>query len=117
MARALQPYFDGWYEADVEKLKMAFRESCRLTCVIDGKLDQDSMPKVYEFVANRQSPSSHGEKRHDRILSIHKSSPDIALAVVHLSIEAKLFTDYLLLVKLEGNWKIVSKLFSFSKLP
>ena len=113
----LQSYFDGWYEADVEKLKMAFHDSCLLSCVIDGKLDQDPMPKVYDSVANRQSPASRGEARHDRILSIQQSSPEIALAVVQLSIGAKLFTDYLSLVKLDGRWKIVSKVFSFSKLP
>lgn len=113
IASALQPYFDGWYEADVEKLKQVFHPSCHLFCVLDGRLDDDDMEKVYKSVANRQSPKSRGEVRRDKILSIHKSSGEIGLAVVQLSIGDKLFTDYLSMAKLNGEWRILSKTFSF----
>ena len=112
----LQTYFDGWYEADPDKLARAFHPDCHLFCVIDGKLDNDAMPKVLDGVAHRTSGASRGDARHDRILSLDLASPTTALAKVQLSINRKLFTDYLSLIRLDSEWRIISKVFSFEPL-
>jgi hypothetical protein len=116
LTNALGDYFDGWYEADVEKLRRVFHPACRLQCVINDAHDDDDMDKVYAGVRNRQSPASRGEVRHDRILSIAIPGPTWALAQVQLSIGPKLFTDFLSFLKIEGRWQIVSKVFGFESL-
>jgi hypothetical protein len=116
IAAVLQHYFDGWHEADVEKLKLAFHPSCHLYCVLNDALDDDGMEKVYAGVRSRTSPQSRGEARHDRILSVDISSETLAIARVQLSIGPKLFTDNLSLLKIGGRWQIVAKVFSWAQL-
>lgn len=112
----LQTYFDGWYECDVGKLQSVFHPSCHLVCIIDGALDDDDMPKVLAGVARRESGASRGAPRHDRVLMLDVASPTTAMAKVELSINAKLFTDYLSLLRVDGRWRIMAKVFSFRPL-
>jgi len=114
---ALGDYFDGWYFADTDKLRRVFHPGCRLQCVIDEALDVDDMGKVYAGVERRESPAQRDEVRRDEILSIDVASAESALAKIRLAIGRKLFTDYLSLLKVDGGWMIVSKVFSFAALP
>jgi hypothetical protein len=116
IAAVLQQYFDGWHEADAEKLQQAFHPACHLYCVLNDTLDDDGMEKVYASVRARTSPKSRGEARHDRILAIEISSETLAMARVRLSIGSKLFTDNLSLLKIGGRWRIVAKVFSWAQL-
>lgn len=117
IAAALADYFDGWYEADADRLARVLHPSCHLFCVIDGALDDDDREKVLESVRRRESPASRGEVRRDRIVAIDVSSPVTALAKVELAIGRKLFTDYLSLLRLDGSWQVISKTFSWALLP
>ena len=112
----LQIYFDAWYECDVEKLKAVFHPSCHLVCVIDGELDDDDMAKVHARIAKLESGASRGDARHDKVLMVDVASPTTAAAKVRLAIGKKLFTDYLSLLRLDGRWVIMAKVFSFRPL-
>jgi 4-oxalocrotonate tautomerase len=117
IATALQLYFDGFYEGDVAKLKRIFHPVCHLTHANDGKLSHDDMETVYARVAGRASPAKNNEKRRDVILAIDASSPISALARVQIAIGPRLFTDYLNLLKIDREWRIVAKVFSWVELP
>jgi hypothetical protein len=116
LAAALKIYFDGFYEGDVAMLKRVFYSGCHLQVATDGHNDDD-MEAVYARVAGRPSSASQGEPRRDRIMSLKVVSPSLAVAQVQLSIGAKLFTDVLSFLKLDGQWRIVSKVFSFEAIP
>ena len=114
ISTTLANYFDGFYEGDIEALKSIFHPACHLYAATDGALQDDPMEAVYARVAGREAPAKSGQKRQDCILSIDKSGAESALARVQIAIGAKLFTDYLSLLKLDGRWQIISKTYTYS---
>ena len=113
IVKVLQDYFDGFYASDVEKLKGVFHPNCHLLSATDGPLTDDDMDAVYARVAGRRPPAAENQKRLDRVLSIDKAGPEAALAKVQIAIGPKLFTDYLNLLRIDGRWQIISKIYSY----
>ena len=110
---ALELFFDGFYEGDVEKLERIFHPSCHLFSAADGPLIDDDMGTVYEHVTTRLSPKSRNQPRYDRIISIDISAPESAHAKVQIAFGDRFFTDYLSLLKIDGQWRIISKTFTY----
>ena len=108
----LQDYFDGFYASDVDKLKRVFHPNWHLISVTGGPLVDDPMDVVYARVAGRTPPAAENQKRRDRVLSIDKSGPEAALAKVQIAIGPRLYTDYLNLLRIDGRWQIVAKIYS-----
>ena len=50
IARALDAYFDGFYEGDVAKLERIFHPAAHLYTAADGPLQDDPMEAVYARV-------------------------------------------------------------------
>ena len=103
-------YLDGGTNNDFETLKKAFHETATMKYIGgEGYTEVNAL----EFFGSRMKP---GPKQ-DRITRI--SSIDIAgnAANARLEIEYPTFTfiDYMHLLKINGEWKIVSKIF-FKKL-
>lgn len=113
LVQAMQLYFDGFHDGDVETLKKVFHPSCHLISGTGGTLVDDPMPAVYDRVRGRPAPAAAGQPRYDHILSIHLAGPETALVTCRIAIAPKLFTDYLNFVKLDGQWRIVSKVFTW----
>jgi hypothetical protein len=116
ITKALQLYFDGFYNGDVAALRRIFHPSCHLSHANEGALVHDDMETVYARVAGRVAPAKNGEQRRDTILSIDASGPKSALARVQISIGPRLFTDYLNLLKIDGEWRIIAKVYSWVEL-
>jgi 4-oxalocrotonate tautomerase len=113
LVAAMQLYFDGFYEGDLDTLKQVFHPDCHLISGTGGSLVNEPMADVYARVAGRVSPARNGQPRYDRILSIDLAGPETALVTCRMAVEPKLFTDYLNFVKLDGRWRIVSKVFTW----
>lgn len=113
LVQAMQLYFDGFHEGDVETLKKVFHPACHLMSSATGELVDDPMGAVYARVAGRAAPASTGQPRHDHILSIDLAGPETALVKCQIAIAPKLFTDYLNFARIDGEWRIVSKVFTF----
>jgi hypothetical protein len=62
-------------------------------------------------VAARQSPASRGERRRDQIDALDLAGENTAVARVRCSIGARDFVDFLTLVRTEGRWRIIAKVF------
>ncbi|MEQ9331397.1 nuclear transport factor 2 family protein [Thalassobaculum sp.] len=116
LVQAMQLYFDGFHEGDVETLQKVFHPNCHLISGTGGTLVDDPMPAVYDRVRGRTAPAAAGQPRHDHILSIDLAGPECALVTCRIAIAPKLFTDYLNFVKLDGQWRIVSKVFTWVKI-
>lgn len=113
VAGALQVYFDGLHFSDTGRLRQVFHPEAHYFCATMGQLLHLDMPAYFPVVDRRPSPASQGHARADRILSIEFAGPVTAFAKVECSIPPKRFTDFLTLVKLEGRWRIVAKVFHF----
>lgn len=113
LVQAMQLYFDGFHEGNVDTLKRVFHPDCHLISGTGGSLANDPMEAVYARVRGRTSPAAAGQARYDRILSIDLAGPETALVTCRIAIEPKLFTDYLNFVKLDGTWRIVSKVYTW----
>ncbi len=117
IADALKPYFDGFYEGDVDKLKSIFHPSCHLYSALDADLMDSDMEAVYGRVGNRVKPSERGDPKEDGIITIDQSGPECAFAKVMIALGDNRFTDYLTLLKLDGRWQIIGKTFTGVKRP
>ena len=113
IAAVLQQYFDGLHHSDTGILRRVFHPSALYACASDGTLLALRMDDYFAIVDRRTSPASKGEARHDRIVSIELAGPVTALARVECSIAPKHFTDLLTLVRLDGRWQIIAKVFHF----
>ena len=58
ISQALAPYFDGFYQGDVETLKRIFHANAHLYSASDGPLQDDPMDAVYARVSSRTPPAA-----------------------------------------------------------
>ncbi len=109
----LQTYFDGLYHSDTGRLRQVFHPKAQYVSVTEGTFLYRDMADYFAVVDARPSPASRGEGRRDEIVSIEFAGPVTARAVLHCAIGTKFFTDYLTLIKLDGRWQVISKVFHF----
>lgn len=112
IAAALVPYFDGFYEGDVEKLKQIFHPNSHLYSAPGGNLLDSDMTAVYARIGGRTKPAERGDPKEDAIITIDQSGADCAYAKVMIALGENRFTDYLTFLKLDGRWQIISKTFT-----
>lgn len=103
----LNQYFDGLYEGDVDKLRAIFHEDAWLK----GNDYRKSRDEWLEAVANRPIPRVEGMAYNFNIKSLEVIG-DQAMAKVDVPLLAAHFIDFLSLLKEDGEWKIVNKLFT-----
>ena len=108
----LMDYIDGTANGEPEKLKRAFHPNFNLYTITNDSL---RIRSGKEYVANIKE----GEKanRIGRIISIDFEK-DAAIAKAEIVIPNwRIFTDYFLLMKYEGSWKIVQKSYTYRPFP
>lgn len=113
VAEALQLYFDGLYHSDTARLRQIFHPQAIYACATEGSLLHLTMDAYFPIVDKRPSPASRGEARNDQIVSIAFAGPVTASVRLTCSIGPKFFTDLLTLVRIDGRWQIMSKVFHF----
>ena len=114
VSAVLQAYFDGLYRSDTQTLRRVFHPQALYACATDGSLLALSMDEYFPIVDKRASPASRRDARTDRILAIEFAGPVTALARVECTILPKHFTDLLTLVKIDGRWQIIAKVFHYT---
>lgn len=107
----LADYFDALYFCDVEKLQRVFHPKAIYATADETPLLYRTMEEYAPVVAARQSPASRGEPRRDHIDTIDLAGENTAVARVRCSIGARDFVDILTLVRTEGAWRIIAKVF------
>lgn len=105
-------YLDGYLNARAEQLSLAFHDTCPLLSVEGEKLDRTEMAAWLE---NLRSRNAKGDIRtaDSEILGIDVSG-NAAVAKVSLKFPKFKFTDYLSLLRIDGQWKIVNKIYQAS---
>ena len=109
----VQTYFDGLYEGDTAKLAGIFHPSSHLFAHVDGEFIDWPREQWFEVVRGREALAEKGLPRHDRIVSIDMSDENTAVVTCECAIPPRYFTDFLSLIRIDGDWQIVSKSFRF----
>ena len=105
-------YLDGLYESDAGKIASVFHPTSALTSVTDdGELVITPRDQWLDKVRTRPSPQQQGLPRHDQVLTIDVVSPTMAYVKLKCAIPPRFFTDQLSLLKTNGRWQIVQKVF------
>ncbi|MCI0490808.1 MAG: nuclear transport factor 2 family protein [Blastocatellia bacterium] len=106
--QAIEHYFRGHATGDREHFKKVFHPDSKLFWVNDGNLDQRTSA---DYIARAPgAPPADEAKRKRRIVSIDITG-NAAVVKLELDYPGALITDYMSLLKIDGTWKIVNKMF------
>lgn len=111
----LTTYFDALYFCDTERLQRVFHPKAIYATADETPLLYRTMSEYVPIVAARESPASRGEARHDFIDAIDLAGDNTAVARVRCSIGPRDFVDILTLVRTEGTWRIIAKVFQIKE--
>jgi 4-oxalocrotonate tautomerase len=109
----VRDYFDGLYHSDTARLRKVFHPRAVYACASDGTLVYHTMDEYFPIVDARPAPASRNEARADRILAVEFAGPVTALVRLNCAIGPKFFTDLLTLIKIDGRWQIIAKVFHY----
>jgi hypothetical protein len=107
----LSIYFDALYYCDEERLSRAFHPRAIYATADETPLLHRTMDEYFPVVTGRQSPASRNEPRRDFVDAIELAGESTARARVRTTIAGREFVDFLTLVRAEGEWRIMSKIF------
>ncbi|MEO8411971.1 MAG: nuclear transport factor 2 family protein [Propionivibrio sp.] len=106
-------YFDALYRCDTALLEAVFHPEAHYFTASEGSLLHLDMPTYVPIVAARTSPQSTGENCTWQIESVDFAGPVTALVRMRSRMMGKHFIDLLSVVKLDGQWRIIAKVFHF----
>ena len=108
ISETLMLYIDGTGNGEPEKLKKAFHPDFNLyTVTKENKLRIRNGAKYVSNIKKGKKSNRIG-----RIISIDYEN-DAAIAKVEILVPNRIYTDYFLLLKYEGSWKIVHKSYTW----
>ncbi len=111
MNEVIQNYFEGYQNADVELIKKAFHSETRLLSVDEGKLDVTEMSDWLKNLADRRA---RADFRKGTLKIISTDTKEYAATVkLKITFPTMEFTDYLSLLKINGKWIIVGKIYHY----
>lgn len=108
VAATIQRYCDGLRDANIEKLKSAFYKNAIMYGLSPDGLLEGSIDNLYKFV--ERFGGAKDVRVHIDVLDMTTTT-----AVVKVTMENDAqggdFTDYHSLMKLDGRWQVISKLY------
>ena len=103
--KVLNDYMIGGMERDVERVVSAFHPQAMMKYIKDGKYTEVNAKEF--FGGGKPGPKL---ERTNEIVSVDISG-HVAVAVLKLKYEKRLFTDFMTLMKVDGQWLIINKSF------
>jgi Putative lumazine-binding len=113
----LRRYCDALYRCDTAILATVFHTSAQYFTASGGELLHLDMNSYFPIVEQRNSPESAGDLYTFSIDSIELAGAFTAIARMRSSMLGKDFIDLLTLIQLEGEWKIIAKVFHYTIHP
>lgn len=106
---ALQHYLLGHATGDGAHHEMVFHPEAKLFWMRDGTLNTRTSA---EYIANAPGKPADDEDQRHRAITMVDVTGDAAVAKIVLDYPDALITDYMSLLKIDGEWKIVNKIFT-----
>ena len=106
----IQTYFDALHESSGEKVKASFHAHGTVSGIMSdsGAMAEMDTARFAAFADENTSPAENGEPREDELLAIEVTGK-VACVKLRVRCLGKRFTDYLLLIKDDGRWQILNK--------
>ncbi|MBK9528060.1 MAG: nuclear transport factor 2 family protein [Acidobacteria bacterium] len=104
----LENYLKGHATGDGEYFKKAFHTEGNLIWIRDGKYTTRSFA---EYIAGASGKPPADEAQRKRRIGMVEVVGNAAVATIILDYPTVKFTDYMTLLKINGEWKIVNKTF------
>ncbi|MBD0325397.1 MAG: nuclear transport factor 2 family protein [Pyrinomonadaceae bacterium] len=106
--QAIEYYFQGHATGNGENHKKAFHTEAKLFWIRDGQFAQRTSA---EYIAGASGKPAADEAQRKRSIEMIDITGNAAVAKVVLDYPQVRFTDYMSLLKINGEWKIVNKTF------
>lgn len=114
VSAALQHYLQAHATGDGSHHRKVFHPEARLFWVRDGKLTTRTSE---EYIAGAPGSPAEDEARRSRRVTMIDVTGDAAVARVVLDYPGALITDYMSLLEIDGEWRIVNKIFHVGHQP
>lgn len=111
LIEVLERYAEGLYRCDTALLKTVFHPQAQYFTASRGDLLHLDMDAYFPVVEARASPESRGEAYAFHIDSMEFAGPVTAFARMRCSMLSNDYIDLLTLIRLDDQWKIISKVF------
>ncbi len=111
--QTLMDYVEGTANGEIDRIKRAFHPDLNLYTIADDSLVTRNGQK---YISNFEEGRKYN--RIGRIISIDYEN-DAAIAKIEIDMPRlkRLYTDYLLLLKYQGSWKIIHKSYTYRNYP
>jgi hypothetical protein len=109
--QTVQYYFDGGKNRDSLTLRKAFHPDARMLFARDGKLVVVPIAEYIARVGGERLKHGEVDSTERKVVSVDIVG-DAAVAKLELKPPGALITDYMSLLKVDGRWQIVSKIFT-----
>lgn len=106
--QAIDYYFQGHATGNGEHHKKAFHPEAKLFWIREGQFTQRTSA---EYIAGSSGKPAADEAQRKRSIEMIDITGNAAVAKVVLDYPQMRFTDYMSLLKIDGQWKIVNKTF------
>jgi hypothetical protein len=106
----LENYLKGHATGNPEFMKKAFHAEGKLIFIRDGKY---STRTFEEYIAGMSGKPAADEDKRKRWIEKVEVAGNAAIGTIILDYPAGKFVDYMTLLKIDGEWKIVNKSFHF----
>ena len=110
--QAVQHYLDGHATGDPAVMTRAFHGSARLQFIRNGQYSTRTLEAYLGGMGG--SPADDEADRRRRVVSVDYTG-DTGVARLELDYPGALITDYMQLLKIDGEWKIVNKIFTVQR--
>jgi hypothetical protein len=106
---ALEHYLLGHATGDGAHYEMLFHPEAKLFWMRDGALNTRTSA---DYIAGASGQPADDEDQRRREITMVDVTGDAAVAKIVLDYPDALITDYMSLLKIDGEWKIVNKIFT-----
>ena len=106
---AIEHYFQGHATGDGANFRKVFHPDSKLFFIRDGKLASWTSE---EYIGRAPGKPAADEAQRKRTVDWIDVTGDAAVAKLTLAYPAVTFVDYMSLLKIDGEWKIVNKTFN-----
>ena len=111
---ALEHYMRGHSTGDGAHFRKVFHPEAKLFFNREGKLTTRTSE---EYISGARGTPAADEAQRKRRIDFVDVTGDAAMAKITLDYPDVTFTDYMSLVKVDGEWKIVNKTFHANRKP
>lgn len=105
----LENYLKGHATGDSTYFKKAFHPEAKLFWIRDGKFTQRTSAS---YISGASGKPADDEAQRKRSIASIDITGNTAVAKIILDYPNALLTDYMSLLKVDGEWKIVNKIFN-----